>query len=391
MGDIKQKNNRVLLHLSLIDGAGPSTVLKLLKHLYLKKYPELLHAGWMELIERQNELDLELLYNYSAADFIRYSGLSDRLALVLAQGLNDKDILNKELELASKHDIKILSFLEADYPEILKQIHNPPTVLYYQGSLFQPMAKRIGIVGSRMASTYAHDVLANLIPGLVAQGWHIVSGGAQGADTIAHEATLTVGGRTIAVLGSGLLQPYPNSNKNLFKRIVETGGTMVSPFPLMMFPDKPNFPARNRIISGLSLGCVVIQAAEKSGALITAHCALEQGRQVFAVPGPIDDDLSAGCHNLIKEGAKLVNNVNDILEEFGEKSLTERIQPACKFDEPIETDPLLACLAKPATLDELLAQTGFDIADVQNRLFSLQLDGKVRQNFAGTWERVKGL
>jgi len=390
MGSILQKNNRVLLHLSLLESVGPSTVFKLLKCVYLRQYPELLHVGWMELIERQNELDLELLYAYSAADFVRYTGLTDRLASVLAHGLASQDLLNKELELAAKHNIKILSFLDIDYPEILKQIHNPPTILYCQGAPFQTMAKRIGIVGSRQASTYAYGVLANLVPGLVAQGWHIVSGGAQGADTIAHEATLTAGGRTIAVLGSGLLQPYPHSNKSLFKQIVETGGTMVSPFPLMMFPDKPNFPARNRIISGLSLGCIVVQAAEKSGALITAHCALEQGRQVFAVPGPIDDVLSAGCHNLIKDGAKLVNNVNDILEEFGENCSTESIHPAQKINEPSESDPLLLCLVKPSTLDELLLQTGLDVADVQNRLFELQLSGKVRQNFAGTWERVKG-
>ena len=163
-------------------------------------------------------------------------------------------------------------------------------------------------------------------------------------------------------------------------------------------PDKGNFPARNRIISGLSLGCVVVQAAERSGALITAHCALDQGRVVFAVPGSISEELSAGCHGLIKEGAKLVNNLDDILEEFGEGSAfgAQTIRKADEMQTTIEVahiqqshDPVIACLVRPASLDELLEKTGLSTASLQDRLFELQIEGKVRQNFAGTWEYVE--
>ncbi len=392
--------HRILIHLSLIKNIGPSTVFKVLKHLFLKQYPDLIHVGWMELIDHKHELDFDSLYTYSTGDFIRQVGLADAVALLLTQGLNDKTLLEQELERAARNNISICSFFDVEYPEILRQIHTPPLVLYYQGTLFNTMAKRIAIVGARKASSYAAHVMQSLVPDLVTQGWHIVSGGAHGADTMAHEATLAAGGRTIAVIGSGLLQPYPTSNKDLFKRIIDAGGIITSPFPLLLPPDKGTFPARNRIIAGLSLGCVVVQAAQKSGALITAKYALEQGRIVFAVPGPIDQELSIGCNNLIKEGAKLVNHANDILEEFGETSVVsatfvqktetiveERVGGAQRVIEPI--DPLLSLLVKPATLDELLIKSGMNADELQDKLFTLQLEGKVRQNFAGTWELVQ--
>jgi DNA processing protein len=254
----------------------------------------------------------------------------------------------------------------------------------------------MGFVGSRLASPYAAQVIKHLVPPLVEHQWVIVSGGAQGADTMAHETALAAGGKTIAVLGSGLLCPYPASNRSLFQRIVDSGGIVMSPFPLLVPPDRGTFPARNRIISGLSLGCVIVQAAQRSGALITANFALEQGRQVFAVPGLINESLSDGCHALIKQGAKLVNTVGDIVEEFGESWHRTSSAEASVYTPgrnaargAVEvTDPLLIHMALPLSLDELSLKTGFDVATLQDKLFMLQLEGKARQLFTGMWERL---
>lgn len=389
----------LLMHLSLITDVGPATVFKLFKHLYFIKFPEITQVEIIDLCAHQHELDASVLYCYTALDFMQKVGLSERVAQRIVDGLSNKNLLDDELERARRHEVSIVTFLDESYPVLLRQIHLPPVVLYCQGASLQRDAKSIGFVGSRRATDYASRAMRKLIPGLVASGWHIVSGGAEGADTIAHELTLECAGSTVAVLGSGLLQPYPASNKKLFERMIAGGGTLVSPFPLMTPPDRGTFPARNRIISGLSNGCVIVQAAERSGALITAQCALEQGRSVFAVPGSITDELSAGCHRLIQDGAKLVNKLDDILEEFGEGSevgaqllvrhpeqlvQTIEIQAAC-----VSSDPVIACLMQPATLDELLDKTGCSADELQDRLFQLQLEGKIRQNFAGTWECVE--
>lgn len=391
-------SHSILLHLSLIPGAGPQTVFKLLRHLYHDAYPDVLHAGWTEIIESHTTLDFSKIYAYSISDFMRYAELTERQAKSLADGLSDHSIIDQELERAARHNVSIITLLDDGYPELLKQIYSPPLVLYCQGSFRQGTEKYIAIVGSRKSTDYAAHVIDELVPGLVAQGWYIVSGGAEGADTMAHHKTLDVQGTTIAILGSGLLQPYPSSNINLFKKICDQGGAVISPFPLNTPPDRPHFPARNRIIAGMSLGSIVIQAAEKSGALITAQCALEQGRQVFAVPGQIHNELSAGCHNLIKQGAKLVHTVNDILEEFSEsyqpiihhqQNIVDGTTKTGKQPAPvlnIQIDPILTYLVKPATLDELIFHTGMPITDLQDRLFQLQLEGKVYQTFAGTWE-----
>ncbi len=394
MEQINQKHTAILLHLSLIKDVGPTTALKLFKALYHDVYPDVMHVGWMDVIEHHASLPFEQLYDFTVTDFVKKAGLTEAFATQIAKGLADKAQLELELERIHNHDTRIISVFDAEYPEILKQIHAPPLILYCRGAALSNNVKRIGIVGSRKANDYARKVINNLIPGLVRHDWHIVSGGAHGADTMAHEAALAAGGVTVVVMGSGFLQPYPPANKNLFEHIVHNSGTVISPFSMLTPPEKGNFPARNRILSGLSLGCVVIQAAEKSGTLITGNCALEQGRQVFAVPGLIDDELSAGCHNLIKQGAKLVNSVNDILEEFGEYYPELAAQAPCKIPELVtpaqrllESDPLLALLVvQPATLDELFEKTGMDVMLLQDRLFELQLEGKVQQNFVGMWE-----
>jgi DNA processing protein len=267
--------------------------------------------------------------------------------------------------------------------------------------------KFLAIVGARKADNYGQRVIDALVPDLVAAHYTIVSGGARGIDTMAHEATLKNGGTTIAVLGSGLLNPYPHQNKKLFKSIIDHGGAMVSSFPLTAEPLAGNFPARNRIITGLSHGCLIVQAAQKSGALISAHYAMEQGREVFAVPGPFDNELSAGCNGLIQNGAKLVMNSADILNEFGDrvvlpdKQVTEHKAMQLNFESVIvvakknnesayahystQQRIIIDVCKQPVSFDDIITRTQLASELVQAELFDLQLDGVVSQDFTGMW------
>lgn len=391
------KNSEILLHLSLIDNIGPATIFKVLHKLLLDQNQTLLNPDWVDVFKKSACLNLSVIYDYSVSDFINIFGLSENCAQRIYTGLADSEVLEQELILAEKNDIKIVDILSLDYVPLLRQIHVPPVVLYFSGALIDQQVKHLGIVGSRGADDYALHVIENIVPVLVSNGWVIVSGGANGADTMAHKATLNSNGKTVVVLGSGILCPYPENNIDLFYDISNRGGTIVSPFPLKRSPDKGTFPARNRIISGLSLGCLVVQAAAKSGALITANCALEQGRQVFAVPGRIDDKLSAGCNELIKQGAKVVCNSNDILEEFGENLPAGIFRPAVTVHRQVSIDAkpndqcedvVLCKLDKSATIDELIIKTGLDFNQLQDKLFGLQLEGKVKQNFTGAWEKI---
>ncbi|NIP29294.1 MAG: DNA-protecting protein DprA, partial [Candidatus Dadabacteria bacterium] len=213
------------------------------------------------------------------------------------------------------YGFKILTFLEKEYPRNLLNIYNPPTVIYCFGNIKEQDNSSISIVGSRNGNKYGKSVTKQISEGLVKNGITIISGMERGIDTFAHQEAIRSGGRTIAVLGSGLNEVYPPENIKLYKQISENGA-VISEFPLGVRPEANNFPKRNRVISGLSLGVVIVQASKKSGSLITADYALEQNREVFAVPGNIDSKLSEGTNILIKKGAKLVQNVEDILDEF---------------------------------------------------------------------------
>jgi len=279
----------VLLHISLIEGVGPISVKKILQHM-------------------PQNFDLLNVYSFKKTDFMRVFGLPENIAQKLVYGLKDTSTLEKEVSLITKHNITFVTLFHKEYPQLLKDIYAPPPVLYIKGQNIQKLLahqKKIAFVGSRKAHRYGEQAIETIIPPMMQNNWMIVSGGAIGADSMAHRETVKAGGKTVAIIGSGLLNPYPSSNKRLFDKIIDTGGALVSPFRLETVARPGNFPARNRVIAGLSLGCVVIQAAKKSGASITAQFALEQGREVFAVPGPIGDELSLGCHNLIQQGAKL--------------------------------------------------------------------------------------
>jgi len=382
-----------LLHASLIEGIGPVTLGFILEH-----KPET--VAWTDL------------YRFTAGDWSAYLRLGHSTAQKLVTGLADADLLAREVSLIDVHNIQLVTRLAADYPPLLLTINAPPAILYYRGALSNQRA--LAVIGSRKADQYAHYAVQQLVPPLVAADFTIVSGGALGADSMAHETTVRAGGSTIAVLGSGLLQPYPRENKKLFDAIADSGGAVISAFPLRTPPAPGNFPARNRIIAGMSVGCVVVQAAQKSGASITAQYALEQGREVFAVPGPIDHELSAGCHQLIQQGAKLVMNAEDILIEFGyelQRAALHAVpsnktvsQPAPRTERQHTSAPtveeslkthavtnvvlakrLLAVCAQARTIDELLLHNDDDLGAIQQTMFELLLADLVEQDASGRW------
>lgn len=363
----------VLLHLSMIKGIGPGLV----QRLFARFGPD----------------RLQELYQFTESDLINVLGLTEIQAATLAVGLANTDQLHKECERAEKLGIKWLTIVDTNYPALLKEIYSPPTTLYYRGTAPNSYKKLLAIVGSRKAGYYAQTIIDQIVPKLVANDWAIVSGGAIGADSLAHYATLKAQGKTVAVVGSGLLRPYPAKNEKLFEDIIANGGTLMSPFNLQMEALPGNFPARNRIISGLSQGCLVVQAAKRSGAKITALFALEQGREVFAVPGSIIDELSVGCHQLIQQGAKLIMNADDILQEFGEQP-TEQEQPVSTQSVQLQQqeiqptslqDRVLYQCKKPTALDELVDLTGSDLSSMHTLLFDMQLKGKIRQDLSGLW------
>ena len=246
-------------------------------------------------------------------ELLQVDGISNRLAAAI-KGHPLTDAVKKELALIDRSDYSIVTMNDPGYPDLLIQIPDPPPFLYVYGRLGD-CSRNIAVVGSRNATAYGRYTAERLCSEMAAVGFTIVSGLARGIDTAAHHGALTAGGKTIAVLGTGLERVYPAVNRDLFYRIAESGA-VITEFPLKAGPDAHRFPVRNRVISGISLGTVVVEAAQKSGSLITARLAAEQNREVFAVPGNVHSTKSAGTHLLIKQGAKLVETVEDIFEEL---------------------------------------------------------------------------
>lgn len=351
-----------LLHCALIEGVGPAVIERIRKVL--------------------GDERIAHVYAFTVSDWMQRFGFSEKGAQRLVTGLSDTKLLERELELIEKHHISWCSLIDTNYPELLKAIYLPPTILFWRGTQPGSSKQALSIVGSRQANGYAQQVVDAFVPPLVTAGWAIVSGGALGADTMVHQATLKAKGETIAVIGAGLLRLYPASNRLLFEQIVAAGGSIVSPFPLEMQALPGNFPARNRIIAGLCRATIVVQAAEKSGARITALHALEQGREVCVVPGNIFDPLSAGCHRLLGEGATPVTSADDILRTFGYEPAVRESQMV--IGQPAG-DPLVAYCKTPQTYDDLLVFAGCEYQELQDKLFSLQLAGLVEQDFSGRW------
>ncbi|HUW21643.1 MAG TPA: DNA-processing protein DprA [Candidatus Bathyarchaeia archaeon] len=268
---------------------------------------------------------------------------------------------------------------QLDYPENLVRIESPPFVLYVWGQIEKKDRLALAVVGTRKMTGYGGQVTESLVTDLAAAGLTIVSGLARGVDSMAHQSVLSAGGRTIAVLGSSLDWIYPRENQDLARKIAAGRGAVISEYPLGTQPYLGNFPARNRIISGLSLGTLVVEGGEKSGSLITARLAAEQGREVFAVPGPIYNPGTKGPAYLVRLGAKLVLSVDDILEELnlGTRKGTSEKQPI--LSDSAEESLLLTLLEKEAKhIDQLVRESGLTTAQVTSLMTMMEIKGKIK-------------
>jgi DNA processing protein len=353
--------------------------------LALKGIPQ---VGWV-LFKRLVEAfgSPAAVFAASPTELKQVKGVSPAMAQAIA-GFRDWDQVETELARVAAAGARILTLDDPAFPPALKNIPYPPAFLYVRGELQPADTRAVALVGTRKASYYGLKACRRLARDLAAQGVTIVSGLARGIDTAAHQGALEVGGRTLAVLGCGVDVVYPPENRELARQIPEHGA-LISEFPLAAPPEARNFPIRNRIISGLSLAVVVVEAGDRSGAGITAELAMEQGRDVMAVPGPVDSPVSLGPHRLIQQGAKLVSRVEDILEELP-RSLAPAATPPSKLAKE-ETpalfpgrlppaDPLLPFLdSQPLQLDELVQLCGLPAAEVLSRLTMLELQGLVRE------------
>jgi DNA processing protein len=275
-------------------------------------------------------------------------------------------------------DIKTVSIKDSKYPKLLKKIKNPPKVIYYIGEI-KPKEDCFAIVGTRRYSSYGKQVATEVAGDLAGAGLTIVSGLAPGIDTFAHQAVVERKKRTIAVLGTGLSEKtiYPKSNLGLAKKIIENGGGLISEYPPETRGTKFTFPQRNRIISGLSLGTLVIEAKEKSGALITADYAFSQKRKVFAIPGSVYSSNSRGPHILIKKGAKLAENADDILKELNLSHLKSGVKKI-EGENPEENSILEILKEGGLDVDKIIEKSGLSVASAVRTLAILEIKGKVK-------------
>lgn len=318
---------------------------------------------------------VETLWQASASELLTVEGIGEQLCnnIINNRKTTDTDKLAQKYE---KLGVKIVGFGDDDYPYLLAQTYNPPTVLYYRGHL--PVhEKMVAMVGSRRATAYGRNVCQMLAADLAAAGVVVVSGAARGIDSSAHLGALEQG-YTIAVVANGVDISYPPENAKLLSRISENGA-VVSEYPPGTEPQAGQFPARNRIINGLARGVVVIEAAERSGALITVDFALEEGRDIFAVPGSILSASSKGTNKLIKQGAKLVDCAGDVLDEYGWTMLKEQEK---NWELSAEEETVLSALTydTPITLDDIIETTQLPISRAAYILIQLEFQGLIRES-----------
>lgn len=357
---------------------------KILPWFALKSVPGIGNHFFKRLIDRFESP--ERVFEASEKELLEVEGITPRLVAAIKKH-DVSDHVKQEIELAARHHCNIITLTDPSYPPLLVQLPDPPPFLYVYGEISKRCAKSIAVVGSRNATRYGISVAIRLCKDLAALNIIVVSGMARGIDTAAHDGALMGNGNTIAVLGSGLARPYPLENQKLFHEIAKNGA-VVSEFAMNAPPEAHNFPIRNRIISGISLGTVVVEAGKKSGALITARFASEQNREVFAVPGNIHSFKSIGTHSLIKQGAKLISNIQDILDELplmlrphienpeiDRKDILEKLPPLTS-DEALVFNSLGPY---PIHIDDLVRKLSMDPAKLSGILLQLELKGVARQ------------
>ncbi len=344
------------LGFNLVKGIGPA------KLQALRDYYGALDAAW-----QATPLQLEKI------------GFDQRAINSLLEARRTLD-LDAELARVEKRGLRLLTWDSPEYPPYLREVPNSPPLLYMWGNLEEGDRLAVAVVGTRRLTVYGRQVTRDLVTGLVMNGVTIVSGLALGIDAVAHKTALELNGRTIAVLGSGLDSIYPSENRQMAQQIAQGNGALLSEYGLGVQPDAKNFPPRNRVISGLSLGTIVIEAGERSGALITANFALEQGREVFAVPGNITSPSSKGTNRLIQQGAKLVSSVDDVLDELNLKLVVEQTVAQLALPETAEEAALMAHLSgQPIHIDELCRITSLPAGLVSSTLTMMELKGMIRQ------------
>lgn len=331
----------------------------------------------------------------SVGDLMQIEGIGSATAEKIA-ATRDNFSAEAELRLADKLGVCIINLEDSRYPAALKQIYDPPVILYFKGTLEKSDNLSIAIVGSRRCSLYGSEQASRFAHILASSGFTIVSGMARGIDSAAHRGALTASGRTLAIQGCGLAKIFPSENKKLFEQIAESGAC-ISELPLNYEPLSENFPSRNRIIAGLSLSVIVVEASERSGALITARAAMENNREVMAVPGKIDSAMSKGTNRLIKDGAKLIDSVEDIIESLGYlgQGLKEHINHSAEQAEEklqaVSVDISQLKLSdneksvynslnrEPAHIEEIINQTTLQAGAINASLISLRLKGIIKQ------------
>jgi len=352
-------------------------------------------VGFKNLIEVFGSA--QAVFNAPESNLARVAQITGKTARKIKK-FQEWQAVDKELELVDRHNVSIVTLKDPSYPKALLNIYDPPPLLYIKGNLVKEDIN-VAVIGSRMASTYGKFMTERLSRELALNGVTVVSGMARGVDSAAHTGAIAGGGRTIAVLGSGIDVIYPPENKKLFEKI-SANGAVITEFPFNTPPKGPNFPARNRIISGISFGVVIVEANEKSGSLITARLGLEQGKEIFAVPGSIDSPGSKGTHKLLKDGAKLVESVDDILEEIlplaviskqdrkpGEKRREEPEGQSAKSSGRPNIDNLRTEEAtilklignRPVYIDNIITDSSYQSRKVLSILLSLELNGYIEQ------------
>ncbi|MGI9535112.1 MAG: DNA-processing protein DprA [Thermodesulfobacteriota bacterium] len=331
----------------------------------------------------------ESVFNSNMENLLEIEGINLTLARSIKE-FSDWNGVRKEAELIHKKGIEIVKYNDSDYPPNLKNIYNYPLFLYYLGQINTEDNKALAVVGSRDCDDYGIKITETVVSQLSEMGVTVISGLARGIDTVAHKSALKSDGRTVAVLGNGIDICYPSENKTLFKKISESG-YIISEYPLGTKPESKNFPKRNRLISGLSLGVIVIQANKDSGALITADYSNEQNREVFAIPGNIDNKRNYGSNQLIKNGAKLVENIDDIVEEIGEfktltntKNLKNINMTNITGEEKIVFQHLLG---SKLHIDQIVYKTNIDFIRLFSLLLNMEMKGIVK-SFPGNYYQV---
>ncbi len=324
----------------------------------------------------------EAVFRAPVKELLGIEGLGEKVAGEIKKGPLKK-MVERELSLLGKVGGRIITLKDDDYPKRLNDIYDPPALLYVRGGLRREDGLAVAIVGSRKTAPYGRWITEKIGEDLARHGVTVVSGMARGIDSVAHKGAIQGGGRTIAVLGCGVDVIYPSENRSLFHQIIEHGAVL-SEFPMGSPPESGHFPKRNRIISGLSMGVVIVQASAESGSLITAGYALEQGRDVFAVPGNVGAEGSRGTNRLIKDGAKLVESSEDILEEIlpqwrrEEGVAQKREAPAPDLTEDEET--LYKLLGEtPLHIDGIIRECQLDPGKVSGLLLNLELKGLISQ------------